>query len=99
MLCQGSVRLQNRLRPGMAPASDAGFSLVEIMATSLVLATLAGLVILVVGNLAGHYRLSGDARGVSNTVAVAKLRAASMFTQTRVYVTLSSGTYQIQTYQ
>ena len=87
---------QKRLRSGVDASSDAGFSLVEIMAASLVLATLAGLVVIVVGNLAGHYRLSGDARGVSNSVAVAKLRAASLFTQTRLNVSLTGGTYKIQ---
>lgn len=97
MLRHGSVQDQNR--QSRTASSDAGFSLVEIMAGSLVLATLAGLVILVVGNIAGHYRLSGDARGVSNSTAVAKLRAASLFTQTRLYVSLGSGSYRIQTYQ
>jgi Tfp pilus assembly protein FimT len=99
MLRQNSIREQNRLRSGTDASSDAGFSLVEIMAASLVLATLAGLVVIIVGNLAGHYRLSGDARGVSNSVAVAKLRAASLFTQTRLNASLSSGTYKIQTWR
>jgi len=100
MFCHDSVPAQVCLRARRKTApNDAGFSLVEIMATSLVLATLAGLVIMVVGNIAGHYRISGDARGVSNSVAVAKLRAASLFTQTRLYVTISTGVYSIQTYQ
>lgn len=92
MLCHVSVRDRNR-------SSDAGFSLVEIMAASLVLAILVGFVGLIVGNLAGHYRLSGDARGVSNSVAVAKLRAASLFTQTRLYANISGNSYRIQIYQ
>jgi Tfp pilus assembly protein FimT len=80
-------------------SSDTGFSLVELLATMLVLVTLSGLVMVVAGNMAGHYRLSGDARGVSNAVAVAKLRAASLFTQTRLYVTLSTGSYHVETWQ
>jgi len=80
-------------------SDDAGFSLVEMVAVAAVLTTLAALVVVVLGNLAGHYRVSGDARGVSNSVAVAKLRAASLFTKTRVYVTLASRTYEIQTWQ
>jgi len=99
MLRHGSVRQQIRVQTGVGPASDAGFSLVEIMATSLVLAILVGFVGLIVGNLAGHYRLSGDARGVSNSVAVAKLRAASLFTQTRLYASPGSNTYRIQTWR
>jgi hypothetical protein len=82
------------------PASgDSGYSLVEIVAVSFVLMTLAALVVVPIRNMRGYYRLSGDARAVSNSVAVAKLRAASLFTQTRVYATLGAGTYQIQTWQ
>ena len=80
-------------------SDDSGFSLVEIMTGALVLAILAGFVGILLGNVAGHYRLSGDARGVSNSVAVAKLRAASLFTQTRLYAVPGSRTYQIQIYQ
>jgi len=78
---------------------DDGFSLVELVATSAVFVTLCGLVLVAVGNMAGHYRVSGDARAVSNSVAVAKLRAASLFTQTRLYVVLGTGAYQVETWQ
>ncbi len=78
---------------------DSGFSLVELVTAMFVLVTLSSLVVIVSGNMAGHYRLSGDARGVSNSVAMAKLRAASMFTQTRLHVTLGSGSYRVETWQ
>lgn len=94
-----SVLSVNRLRQGNRASTDDGFSLVEILATMLVLVTLSGLVMVVSSNMAGHYRLSGDARGVSNAVAVAKLRAASLFTQTRLYVTLGTGSYHLETWQ
>ena len=99
MFRQDSAQSQNRARPGLNIHDDAGFSLVEMVAVAAVLATLAALVVVVLGNLAGHYRVSGDARGVTNSVAVAKLRAASLFTKTRLYVTLASRTYEIQTWQ
>lgn len=99
MLRQDSAQQQNCARADMDVPSDAGFSLLEMVATAAVIAILAGLVSIVLGNLAGHYKLSGDARAVTNSVSVAKLRAASLFTKTRLYVTLSSGTYQIQTWQ
>lgn len=99
MFHHGSVLSPNRLRVGRRASTDGGFSLVELLATMLVLVTLSGLVMVVSANMAGHYRLSGDARGVSNAVAVAKLRAASLFTQTRLYVALSTGTYHVETWQ
>ena len=46
-----------------------------------------------------HYRLSGDARSVSNVVAVAKTRAASAFTKGRLYVDLSTGNYHVETWR
>ncbi len=51
------------------------------------------------GNMLGNYRLSGDARGVSNSIAVAKMRAASDFTQTRLYVNLGAKWYRIEYWQ
>jgi prepilin-type N-terminal cleavage/methylation domain-containing protein len=90
---------QNRRRFPSGLRDDSGFSLVEMMIGAMVLCILAGFVSIILGNLAGHYKLSGDARGVSNSAAVAKLRAASLFTKTRLYATLAARTYQIQTWQ
>ncbi len=78
---------------------DGGFSLIEILAVTFVLVTLAGLATIMFGNMVGHYRVSGDARGVSNMVAVGKLRAASLFTQTRMYVDLNSRAYHVEVWQ
>src|SRR5262245_23721267 len=44
------------------------------------------------------FRLSGDARGVSNATAVAKMRAASEFSRVRLYADRSARTYRIQTF-
>jgi hypothetical protein len=94
-----SVRTLHRLAERARASRDEGFSLVELVATGAVFVTLCALVLVVVGNMAGHYRVSGDARGVSNSVAVAKLRAASLFTQTRLHAVLGAGTYWVETWQ
>ena len=99
MFRPGFVSTASRPRTCLRTSSDSGFSLIEIVTVAFVLVTLAALVIIPIRNMTGYYRLSGDARAVSNTVAVAKLRAASLFTQTRVYASLGSGTYQIQKWQ
>lgn len=47
----------------------------------------------------GYYRLAGDARSVSNVVAVAKTRAAAAFTRGRVYVDLVGRQYHVETWR
>ena len=49
-------------------------------------------------NAIAGFRLSGDARGVSNALAVAKMRAASDFSRVRLYVDLSARTHRIQAF-
>lgn len=79
-------------------SSDAGFTAIEMLTTAAFVCVLAALATPLMGNLIGAYRLSGDAHGLSNSVAVAKMRAASLFSQTRVYVDLGAGTYRIETW-
>jgi hypothetical protein len=50
-------------------------------------------------NALGYYRISGDAREVSNSLSVAKLRAASDFTQGRLYVDLSAKSFHVEVWQ
>jgi Tfp pilus assembly protein FimT len=78
--------------------SDAGFTAIEVLTTAAFVCVLAALATPLMGNMLGAYRLSGDARGLSNSVAVAKMRAASLFSQTRVYVDLGARTYRIETW-
>jgi type II secretory pathway pseudopilin PulG len=96
MVPPGTAECRSQCWPQGVGSDDRGFSLIEIVAASFVIITLAALVTIPIRNMTAYYRLSGDARAVSNTIAVAKLRAASLFTQTRVYVTLATGTYEVQ---
>jgi hypothetical protein len=48
------------------------------------------------GNMLGNFRVTGDARGLSNAVAVTKMRAAASFSRTRLYVDLAGGLYYMQ---
>jgi len=50
-------------------------------------------------NAIGYYRVSGVARELSNAMSLAKLRAASDFTQARVYVDLGGRTFHVETWQ
>ena len=49
-------------------------------------------------NAIKSFRLSGDARGVSNATAVAKMRAASDFSRVRIYVDLTAKTHKMQVF-
>jgi Tfp pilus assembly protein FimT len=50
------------------------------------------------GNTLKYLKLSGDARELANIAAVAKMRAAAKFTQSRVYIDLLGRTFYVQTY-
>jgi hypothetical protein len=49
------------------------------------------------GSLA-HFQLSGAAHGVSNSIAVAKMRAAAHFTQTRFFADLAGDEYHLESW-
>ena len=48
---------------------------------------------------ASNFRLSGGAGGLSGAASVAKLRAASAFTQARLYVDLTANAFHIETWR
>jgi len=50
-------------------------------------------------NAIKSFRLSGDARGVSNATAVAKMRAASDFSRVRIYVDLTARTHRMEVFE
>jgi prepilin-type N-terminal cleavage/methylation domain-containing protein len=76
-----------------------GMSLVEMLVVLGITGVVAGMAAPMVSNAVGFFRLSGDARGVSNGIAVAKMRAAANFSQTRFYADLSSNTFRIESWQ
>jgi Tfp pilus assembly protein PilE len=47
-------------------------------------------------NAISGFRVSGDARSVSNSAAVAKMRAAAEFSRVRLYVDLTARTHRMQ---
>ena len=78
--------------------TERGFSLLEILLVLAIMAVLAAMAVPMSGNAVRYIRISGDARDISNALAVTKMRAASKFSKARLLVDLSSNTYYVQTY-
>jgi prepilin-type N-terminal cleavage/methylation domain-containing protein len=77
---------------------EAGFSLIEVMMVVGLIGVVSVIAVPMFGNMLGNFRVTGDARSLSNAVAVAKMRAASNFSRVRIYVDLAGGQYRIQTW-
>ena len=76
--------------------SDAGFTAIEVLVVCAIIVVVGALASPLMGNMLGYYRLTGDARNVLNSVATAKMRAASSFSQTRLYVSLASRNFHVE---
>jgi len=63
-----------------------------------IMGVLAAIAVPMSGNSIRYLKLSGDARDLANATAVAKMRAAAKFTQSRLYIDLTGRSYYVQTY-
>jgi prepilin-type N-terminal cleavage/methylation domain-containing protein len=75
-----------------------GYSILEILVAAALIGIVSAMTLPMSVRAVGDLRLRGDARAVSNTVALAKMRAASAFTRARVFVDLSSDVMMVQTW-
>ena len=91
LLNQGATPVVKSPRPN-------GFSLLEILVVLGLIAVLSAIAVPMFGNALADFKLSGDARNVSNAVALSKLRAASDFSRVRLYVDLVNRTHHIESW-
>jgi prepilin-type N-terminal cleavage/methylation domain-containing protein len=76
-----------------------GFSIIELLMVVGLTTVIAAMAVPMMSNTIGNFRLSGDARSVVSAVALAKLRAASGFSQARLFVDLTARTFHVETLQ
>ena len=75
-----------------------GFSLIELLMVVAIMGALAAITVPMSGNAIRFLKISGDARELSNATAVAKMRAAAKFTQSRLYVDITGRQFYVQTF-
>src|SRR5262249_39128451 len=75
-----------------------GYSLIEVLFVVALTGVIAAIAVPMMGNRLGFFRLSGDARSLSNAVALSKMRAASIFTRVRVYVDHTARSFHLETW-
>ena len=80
------------------PKRSDGFSLFEIVVVVGLIGIISAISVPMFGNAIAGFRVSGDARSISNAAAVAKMRAASEFSRVRLYVDLVGKTHKMQTW-
>ena len=73
-----------------------GFSAVELLIVLAIAGCVAAISIPASTGMVNEFSLSGDAHGVSNSLALARMGAAANFTRSRVYVDRVAMTYRIE---
>jgi prepilin-type N-terminal cleavage/methylation domain-containing protein len=76
-----------------------GYSLIELLMVVGITTVIAAMAVPMMSNTIGNFRLSGDAHSVASAMALAKLRAASNFSQARLFVDLTARTFHVETLQ
>jgi Tfp pilus assembly protein FimT len=76
-----------------------GFSLIEVFVVLVMTMTLAAMMVPRTVSLFAHLRLSGDARSLSNSIALAKMRAAADFTRARLRANIAARTFVVERFQ
>ena len=75
---------------------ESGFSLVDILVALALVGIVTAMAIPMSESASRGLRVKGDAQAVANMVALAKMRAASRFTRTRIRADLNTNSYRLE---
>jgi len=73
-----------------------GFTLLDILITIGLVGIVAAIALPSVGTTSRGFRLKGDAQAVANIVSLAKMRAASRYSRTRVRADLANNSFRLE---
>jgi len=76
--------------------SNRGYSLIEVMAAMAVLGILGAMAVPMVSSATSGVKLRDHANAIADLIGLAKLRATSEFSRSRLYVDLAGESYVIQ---
>ena len=77
--------------------SNGGYSLIEILVAMAVLGILGAMAVPMVASTTSGIKLRDQTNAIADLVGLAKMRATSTFSRTRVYADVKAGTYVLQT--
>lgn len=73
-----------------------GFSALELLLVLAIAGCVAAISLPATSSMVNEFSLNGDAHGVSNSLAQARMTAAANFTRARLYVDRAAATYRIE---
>ena len=76
--------------------AQAGFSLVDILVAIALIGMVTAMAVPMADSSARSFRMRGDAQSIANIVALAKMRAASRFSRTRIRADLGANSYRLE---
>lgn len=85
-----------RLRVVTRWACAQGYTAIELLIVVGLIAVISAISLPLMGQAMADYRLSGDARGLSASLTLAKMRAAAAASQSRLYFDLEQRAYRVE---
>jgi prepilin-type N-terminal cleavage/methylation domain-containing protein len=77
---------------------ESGFTLIETLFVVGLIGVISAIAVPMFSNAIANFRISGDARSLSNAVAVAKMRAAANFSRVRIFVDRDEEEFHLQSW-